>query len=156
MAQQPAVFVRPAIEQDLPQWLPLWDGYNAFYGRQGPTALSPEINRLTWSRILDANEPVHALVAERDGQLVGLAHFIYHRNTITAGPMCYLKDLFTSPAVRGQGVGRALIEALYQRAAGDGAERVYWHTHHTNSTARALYDTLADDSGFVVYRRSLT
>ncbi|MCA1325472.1 GNAT family N-acetyltransferase [Herbaspirillum sp. alder98] len=155
MEPHPAVHIRPASQQDLAQWQPLWEAYNAFYGRSGATALPADITRLTWSRILDAAEPVHALVAEREGQLLGLAHFLYHRNTILAGPVCYLQDLFTVPAARGQGVARALIEALYRRAADDGAERVYWHTHHTNSGARHLYDKLADDSGFIVYRKTL-
>jgi len=155
MASPAPTVIRAVTEHDLAQWHGLWKAYNAFYGRSGATALAPDITRLTWSRILDAAEPVHALVAERDAELLGLAHFLYHRNTILAGPVCYLQDLFTLPAARGQGVARSLIEALYRRAADDGAERVYWHTHHTNHAARALYDKLADDSGFIVYRKSL-
>ncbi|EJN08189.1 GNAT family N-acetyltransferase [Herbaspirillum sp. YR522] len=155
MDPHPAIIIRPVVAQDRAQWQPLWDAYNAFYGRSGPTALAADITDLTWSRMLDEAEPVHALVAERHGQLLGLAHFLYHRNTIMAAPVCYLQDLFTLPAVRGQGIARALIEALYRRAADDGAARVYWHTHHTNAGARQLYDKLADDSGFIVYRKSL-
>ncbi|MBP0600159.1 GNAT family N-acetyltransferase [Herbaspirillum sp. LeCh32-8] len=149
------VIIRTATREDFPQWKVLWDDYNAFYGRQGPTALPLEITQATWARIHDAGEPVHALVAERAGRLLGIAHYLYHRNTILIGPACYLQDLYTAEAARGQGVGRALIEELYRRAAADGAERVYWHTHHTNAAARRLYDTMAADSGFIVYRKSL-
>ncbi|TIP22065.1 MAG: GNAT family N-acetyltransferase, partial [Mesorhizobium sp.] len=88
--------VRPVTQQDYEQWLPLWDGYNEFYGRSGETALAGEITRMTWSRFFDAYEPVHALVAERDCKLLGLVHYLYHRSTTAIAPNCYLQDLFTS------------------------------------------------------------
>ena len=103
--------IRPVRQEDFPAWQVLWDGYNAFYGRAGDTRLATEIIRMTWSRFFDSYEPVHALVAERAGSLLGLAHFIFHRSTIHIGPLCFLQDLFTAQAARGQGVGRALIEA---------------------------------------------
>ena len=145
--------VRPVAREDYDQWLPLWDGYNAFYGRSGATALSPEITQTTWARFFDAYEPVHALVAEQDGQLVGLVHYIFHRSTTALGPNCYLQDLFTSEKARGKGVGRALINAVYERAKNAGSPRVYWLTHETNQTARELYDKVAENSGFVMYRK---
>ena len=93
--------------------------------------------------------------AERAGRVVGLVHFLYHRSTSQIAMNCYLQDLFTSPDARGGGVGRRLIEAVYERARASGAARVYWLTHNTNATARRLYDQVADDSGFVVYRKAL-
>lgn len=153
--QSADVLIRQAQPDDFAQWKILWDDYNAFYGRSGPTALPLDITNATWARIHDEAEPVHALVAESQGRLLGIAHYLYHRNTILIGPTCYLQDLFTVEAARGKGVGRALIEELYRRAAAAGAERVYWHTHHTNATARRLYDTVALDSGFIVYRKSI-
>jgi GNAT superfamily N-acetyltransferase len=110
---------------------------------------------MTWSRFIDACEPVNAMVAEKDGQLLGLVHFLYHRSTIQIEPTCYLRDLFTSESARGQGVGRALIEAVYERARAAGCPRVYWQTHESNLTAMKLYDKVADRSGFVVYRKQL-
>jgi GNAT superfamily N-acetyltransferase len=136
-------------------WVELWDGYNAFYGRHGPTALPSEITRTTWQRFFDAYEPVHCLIAERDRQLLGLAHYIFHRSTIQIAPTCYLQDLFTSVAARGRGVGRALIEAVYGRARSANCGRVYWQTHETNLQAMRLYETLAARSGFIVYRKAL-
>ena len=109
---------RPVAPQDFEQWLPLWDGYNAFYGRSGPTALSPEITAMTWARFFDAYEPVHALVAESDGELLGLAHYLFHRSTTAIEPICYLQDLFTAEAARGKGVGRALINGFTHRRSG--------------------------------------
>lgn len=147
------VTIRPVTPDDHAQWLPLWDGYNAFYGRSGPTALAPEITAMTWSRFFDAYEPVHALVAESAGRLIGLAHYLYHRSTTSIAPNCYLQDLFTAAEARGKGVGGALIEAVYQRAQAAGAPRVYWQTHETNQTAMRLYEAVADRSGFVVYRK---
>jgi ribosomal protein S18 acetylase RimI-like enzyme len=147
--------IRPVRQEDFPTWQILWDGYNAFYGREGNTRLSTEITLMTWSRFFDSYEPVHALVAQRAGSLLGLAHFIFHRSTIHIGPLCYLQDLFTAPAARGQGVARALIEAVYERARSARASRVYWMTHETNSLAMRLYDKVAEKSGFVVYRHFL-
>jgi len=148
--------IRPAVPDDFAQWHPLWLGYNAFYGRAGASALSDDITRTTWLRFHDAHEPVHALVAELNGQLVGLAHYLYHRSTTAIGQSCYMQDLFTAEAARGQGVARQLIEAVYAAAQADGAARVYWQTHESNHTAQALYDKVAERSGFIVYRKMLT
>ena len=149
------ITIRPVRREDHAAWRPLWDGYNAFYGRSGPTALAEEITAMTWSRLFDAYEPVHALVAEREGQLLGLTHYLFHRSTTQIAPNCYLQDLFTDPAARGAGVGRALIEAVYERAREAGAPRVYWQTHESNATAMRLYEQLAEKSGFLVYRKLL-
>ena len=135
------ILIRPIELSDLPQWKSLWDGYNAFYGRKGETALPEETTRITWSRFFNASEPVNALVAERAGQVVGLVHFIFHRTTISINPTCYLQDLFTLESARGLGVGRALIEEVYRRAHEAGSSRVYWLTH-------------AEKSGFIVYRKN--
>ena len=147
--------VRFVVREDYEQWLPLWDGYNAFYGRSGATALSPEITRMTWARFFDAYEPVHGLVAESNGQLLGLAHYLFHRSTTAIDPVCYLQDLFTNNAARGRGIGRALINRVYEQARLAGSSRVYWQTHQTNLTAMQLYDKVAERSGFVVYRNLL-
>src|SRR5258708_5337676 len=101
------ILVRPIQQDDLPVWTPLWDGYNAFYGREGETALAPEITSITWQRFFDPNEPVFALVAETDGNLVGLTHYLFHRSTTRIELTCYLQDLFTAEPQRGRGVGRA-------------------------------------------------
>ena len=145
--------IRSLAREDYDQWLPLWDGYNAFYGRAGDTALAPEITRTTWARFFDAYEPVHALVAEADGALLGLTHYLFHRSTTTIEPSCYLQDLFTAEAARGHGVGRALIEGVYERARAAGCSRVYWLTQETNQVARTLYDKVADRPDFLIYRK---
>ena len=149
------LLLRDVVPSDFAQWKPLWDGYNAFYGRKDQTALPQEITQRTWSRFFDAYEPMHAVVAEKHGQLIGLVHFIFHRSTITIEPSCYLQDLFTVESARGKGVGHALIQEVYDRAKVSGCSRVYWHTHETNATAMKLYDQVAEKSGFVVYRKSL-
>lgn len=112
-----------------------------------------EITRATWQRFFDAYEPVHALVAEADGQLIGLVHYLYHRSTIGIGPNCYLQDLFTAEAARGKGVGRALIEGVYDIARAAGCGRVYWHTRDSNLTAQRLYNQVAEGGGVMVYRK---
>jgi GNAT superfamily N-acetyltransferase len=147
--------IRFVAREDYDRWLPLWDGYNAFYGRSGATALSPDITRMTWARFFDAYEPVFGLVAESGGQLIGLTHYLLHRSTTAIDPLCYLQDLFTGEAARGKGVGRALINAVYEQAKRAGSPRAYWQTHETNHTAMLLYDKVAERSGFVVYRKTL-
>ncbi len=144
--------IRPATPADYAGWRPLWDGYNAFYGRSGATALAEDITAATWARFFDPAEAMEALVAEESGgRLVGLVHCIYHRSTNRLQPVCYLQDLFTDESLRGKGVGRRLIEAVYERAQQRGSTRVYWQTHETNATARALYDKLAQHAGFIIY-----
>jgi GNAT superfamily N-acetyltransferase len=147
--------IRPVRRDDFAAWKELWDGYNAFYGRSGSSALPPEVTQTTWSRFFDAYEPMHALVAAGCDKLLGLAHFLHHRSTIQVAPTCYLQDLFTTAASRGQGIGGALIQAVYERAKVAGCSRVYWQTHETNTAALKLYDKVAEKSGFVVYRRTL-
>ena len=147
--------IRPVVRADYAQWLPLWEGYNRFYGRFDATALPDAITQMTWTRFFDAYEPMHALVAEMDGRLVGLVHYLFHRSTISIAPNCYLQDLFTAEPARGKGVGRRLIEAVYEQARLAGLSRVYWLTHETNTTARRLYDAVAENSGFLVYRKAI-
>lgn len=147
------LIIRPVQRGDYALWRPLWDGYNAFYGRFGETALREEITASTWDRFFDPVEPVYALVAVDDGQLAGIAHYLFHRSTTKRESVCYLQDLFTKQELRGKGVGRALIENVCARAAEAGANRVYWHTQENNQAGRALYDTLAHHAGFIVYTR---
>jgi GNAT superfamily N-acetyltransferase len=141
--------IRSAVPADFEQWLPLWEGYNTFYERAVPT----EVTRMTWTRFFDAYEPMHAVVAEENGRLLGLVHYLFHRNTAMIAPTCYLQDLYTAAEARGKGIGQALIEAVYERAQAAGAPRVYWMTQESNTTARRLYDRVAERSGFIQYRR---
>jgi GNAT superfamily N-acetyltransferase len=143
------ITIRPLARADRAQWEPLWRGYLAFY----KTSVADEVTDVTFARFFDEAEPMHALVAERDGKIVGIVHYIFHRSTWTKGPYCYLQDLFTREDARGAGVGRKLIEAVYERAKAHGASRVYWLTQENNATARALYDKLADRPGFIQYRK---
>ena len=147
------IVIRAAAQDDFPAWQELWEGYNVFYGRVGETALPSQVTATTWARFFDADEPMHALVAERSGRLLGLAHFLFHRSTSALGPTCYLQDLFTVEEARGKGVGRALVMAVYEHAKSAGAARVYWQTHETNIVAMRLYDQIAEKSGFIVYRK---
>ena len=149
------VLVRAVTPQDYDAWKPLWDDYNAFYERTGPTALPEEVSDATWRRFFDASEPVYCIVAEREGTVVGLCHYIYHRSTARLELMCYLQDLFTAPDYRGHGIGRALIERVYEIAKEAGCKRVYWQTHVTNTPGRTLYDKVAKHFGFIVYAKDV-
>jgi len=146
-----AVVIRPLSPDERAAWEPLWQGYLAFYG----TSVPAETTATTWARLHDPAEPMHVLGALSGSDLLGIVHYIFHRSTWTVGDYCYLQDLFTVEAARGRGVGRALIEAVVDRARDAGASRVYWLTHETNAPARALYDRVADRPGFIQYRRVL-
>lgn len=145
------IAIRPLGPKDRAAWELLWAGYLAFYEASIPGA----VTETTWTRLNDPAEPMHALGAVLDGRLVGIVHYVFHRSTWTTGDYCYLQDLFTAEAARGRGAGRALIEAVYDRAGAAGASRVYWLTQEGNATARALYDKLADRPGFIQYRKLL-
>ena len=151
MPTQPPLRIRPPLQADFEAWLPLWDCYHAFYGRAGPTALPLKVTRKTWSRFFDDDDPVFALVAERDGNVVGLVHYLYHRSTIRLEGNCYMQDLFIAEHQRGQGIGRALIEGVYSAARRARIQRVFWHTQESNAAGRRLYDQMAKHSGSIVY-----
>ena len=145
------VEIKPIGPNERAAWQPLWQGYLRFY----ESSQAPEATDVLWQRLHDPKEPMHLLGAWRDGKLIGIVHYLYHRSCWTTGDYCYLQDLFVAPDVRGGGAGRALIEAVYDAADKAGASRVYWNTHETNATARVLYDKVAERSGFIQYRKLL-
>jgi GNAT superfamily N-acetyltransferase len=146
---QGAVAIRPVSPHERADWEPLWQGYLDFY----ETSVSAETTATTWARLHDPAEPMFVLGGYVESKLSGIVHYLYHRSCWTVGNYCYLQDLFVAAEARGRGLGRALIEAVYREARAAGASRVYWLTHETNATARALYDRLADRPGFIQYRK---
>jgi GNAT superfamily N-acetyltransferase len=112
-----------------------------------------ETTTVTWARLHDPAEPMYALGAYVAGRLCGIAHYLFHRSCWTIGDYCYLQDLFVAEGARNLGLGRALIMAVEERARAAGASRLYWLTHETNASARALYDRLAERPGFIQYRK---
>lgn len=138
--------VTPLAEADRPRWTELWRQYLEFYD----TTLPPETYDRTWSRLL-AGDGVHGLAARNEAGIVGITHYLFHAHCWTAGPACYLQDLFVDGGARGLGAGRALIEAVAEAARAAGADRMYWQTQHHNATARLLYDRLAKHNGFIRY-----
>jgi GNAT superfamily N-acetyltransferase len=143
------IVIRRLRSDERADWEPLWKGYLDFYKATVPKTTYDT----TWARLNDPNEPMELLGAYTRGTLAGIVHFLYHRSCWTVGNYCYLQDLFVAEHARKLGLGRALIEAVYREARAAGASRVYWLTHETNATARALYDTLADRPGFIQYRK---
>jgi GNAT superfamily N-acetyltransferase len=145
------VEVRMATPADHAAWLPLWLDYQAFYRVELPASTTAT----TWSRLLDPAEPMHCALAQADERVVGLVHYVRHRNCWSPLDSLYLQDLFTAGDMRGRGVGRALIEHVYAEAPRLGCGKVHWLTHETNRQAMALYDRVAEKSGFVQYRKNL-
>lgn len=144
-----ALRIRPLAPQDRAQWAPLWAGYLRFYRQRLPDAVTDGM----FARLADPAQQPHGLVAEADGALVGLAHYLFHPSTWSLTDICYLEDLFVDPARRGLGAGRALIEAVYAAANRAGIDRVYWMTQEYNADARALYDTLGRRTSFIRYEK---
>lgn len=143
------ILIRPVGANERAAWEPLWQGYLKFYKASVPQAAT----NTAWARLHNPNEPMFVLGAYAGGELKGIVHYLYHRSTWTAGNYCYLQDLFVDQSARGLGLGRALIEAVEAEARKAGASRVYWLTQEDNAAARALYDKLADRSGFIQYRK---
>ena len=144
--------IRAPGSTDHDGWLLLWKGYQAFY----QVVIPDDVSQVTWSRLLNPAEPMHAALAFDDAnRALGLVHWLTHRSTWTTHDSCYLQDLFVASEARGRGIGRRLIEHVYQQATVAGCARVYWLTHETNTTAMTLYDRMADRTGFVQYRRNL-
>ena len=145
------IAIRPVGKDERAAWEPLWDRYLAFY----KATLAPGASDVAWQRFHDPDEPIFALGGYVDGHLAGFAHYLFHRSTWAPKRYCYLEDLFVAESVRGRGLGRALIEAVYEKAEAAGASRVYWLTQSSNAQARALYDKVADHLGFIQYRKVL-
>ncbi|MFG1421101.1 GNAT family N-acetyltransferase [Roseixanthobacter liquoris] len=142
-----AITLRDAAPGDEARWRDLWAGYTAFY----ETDVPPDVTAHTWARILDPASPISCRLAEREGEVVGFAISVLHPGTWGHGPRCYLEDLFVDPAVRGGGVGRALIQDLVTRGRAEGWTELYWQTMANNSTARRLYDSFTSADSFVRY-----
>ncbi len=143
------IVIRPIRTDERDAWEPLWKAYQVFY----ETRLSDETNDAAWQRLHDPGEPMHALAAFVDGRMCGIAHYLFHRSFWSIGDYCYLQDLFVAPEARKRGIGRALIAAVEVKARKAGASRIHWLTQDHNHIARALYDQLAQQSGFIQYRK---
>lgn len=148
MTNMNTVTIESAELKDYASWLPLWINYQTFYR----TKISDEVTKLTWERFLTPSEPVYCAVAKYDGKIVGLVHYLFHRSTWAESNYCYLEDLFVSEEVRGQHIGKQLIEYVQQQAQKHHASRLYWHTHETNLRGQRLYDWVAQKSGMIEYR----
>ena len=152
MTTADAPMVRPLGESDRDQWAALWTKYLEFY----ETSVTPDVYETTFSRLLsDDPNSFNALVAEQDGRLVGLTHYLFHAHGWKIERVCYLQDLYADPDVRGTGVGRKLIEAVYAAADAEGAPQVYWLTQDFNIEARKLYDRIGKLTRFIRYDRVL-
>ncbi|MGL4636284.1 MAG: GNAT family N-acetyltransferase [Beijerinckiaceae bacterium] len=143
--------IRAATAADEAAWRKLWAGYIAFY--RG--SVSEDVTAATWKRLLDPVTTLHALVAERDGEVIGMTNFVFHESTWDTRPICYLQDLYVDPQARGGEAAKKLILACEEAAKAKGAFRVYWQTQEYNAPARSLYDTITPRSSFIVYRKNI-
>ncbi|MFD0917658.1 GNAT family N-acetyltransferase [Pseudahrensia aquimaris] len=134
--------------KDRDDWLALWEAYLVFY----KATLPPNVGHQTWERMIDPEGEIQGFKAvDANGVMVGMVTYLYHGTTWGPHPRCYLHDLYTLAETRGQGVGRALIEAVYEAAAADGSDQVYWLTQEFNYAGRMLYDKVAERTPFIKY-----
>ena len=151
VVQNHATQIAPLTDSNYESWLSLWQDYLTFYD----TNLPLDTSKATWQKLLDSGTPVYGFGAFKDKVLVGIVHVVLHPNTWNETDCCYLEDLYVSESIRGQGVGRALIEQVYEFASEKNCNRVYWTTQDSNQTARVLYDKLASLTDMVQYRKNL-
>lgn len=144
-----SITIRAVKASDREVWQPLWQGYQRFY----MTEISAQATDRNWQRFLDPDEQMFAAIAWRGSMAVGLVHWVFHRSTWTEGDYCYLQDLFVAKGERSGGVGRQLMQHVYQQAQEAGCSRVHWLTHESNTQAMLLYDRIGERSGFVQYRK---
>jgi GNAT superfamily N-acetyltransferase len=147
MTAKPPIEIRPLRDGDRNAWNDLWSRYLAFYD----TALPPAQHDTTFARLTGPDGSLHGRIALNDGRPVGLVHFLYHASTWVMSGTCYVQDLYTAPGHRGLGIGRALIQAVYDHAAARGVATVYSPTRDTNVTAQQLYEKVAVRTPFLVY-----
>ena len=147
-----SITIRPLTPEDRAEWARLWTGYLDYYQTSVPEAVYDS----TFARLLgDDPQDFSCLLAEVEGRPVGLVHYLFHRHNWKIENVCYLQDLYADPSVRGQGVGRALIEAVYAAADANGTPAVSWLTQDFNETARRLYDRVAQVTPFIRDNRKL-
>jgi GNAT superfamily N-acetyltransferase len=140
--------IRAIEEKDKDQWLKLWAGYLEFY----KSTISPEQTELTWKRLINNELKMFGFVAESEEGVIGFTHCLFRPSTWTETDYCYLEDLFVNPNIRGKGVGRSLMDKVFELAKEKKSKRVYWTTQEFNKTARVLYDSITPVSEFVQYR----
>jgi len=146
-----AVEVRLLRADERDAWQVLWKGYQEYY----EVNLDDTTDSL-WERLMadDPDGPI-CLVAEDSGKLLGLVQYLFHGTTWSPKERIYLHDLYTVPASRGQGVGRKLIEAVYDAGRERGCDQVYWMTQDFNKAGRALYDNVANLTPFIKYMKKV-
>lgn len=145
------ILIRPIGAADEAGWRGLWRAYLAFY----QTELPEPVHATTFARLISGRpNEYRGLLAVQDGRAVGLAHYLFHRSCWSVEDTCYLQDLYAAPEVRGAGIGRRLIEAVYAAADAHGAGSVYWMTQEFNHTARRLYDRIGVKTPFIEYNRA--
>ncbi len=149
-AAGPGVVIRPVEARDEDAWRGLWADYLTFYEAELPEAVTAS----TFARIT-SDDPLtmRGLLLEVDGRAAGLVQYVMHRTCWKDERVTYLQDLYARPELRGRGLGRALIGAVYDRADAAGAPAVYWLTQAFNATARRLYDRIGVLTPFIEYDR---
>ncbi|MFZ1726713.1 MAG: GNAT family N-acetyltransferase [Albidovulum sp.] len=151
MTRPDNLLIRPLTAADEADWRRLWRGYLDYY----ETTLPEDVYATTFARLLSGDKGEYrGLIADLGGTPVGLAHYLFHRTCWSVGDTCYMQDLFADPSVRGLGIGRALIEAVYAAADNEGAASVYWMTQNFNKVARRLYDRIGVKTPFIEYNRA--
>jgi GNAT superfamily N-acetyltransferase len=147
------VHIEPVSQGQLETLLPLIAAYQRFYE---VAEIDEERNRTFFSRFLSPGEGGMLLGAWCGGELVGYACLYWSFTSLVPAETVLMNDLYVDPAVRSQGIGRALIEAGAAVARERGAARLTWMTAQDNKAAQRLYDTTgAEPSPSIEYELPL-
>ena len=143
-----SVSVRNLDKKDHYQWEKIWTDYLSFY----KTTVSDQVYKTSFQRLISNDlREYQGIVAELNEEIVGLSHYLFHRNLWSTQDTCYLSDLYVVPEMRGKGIARKLIHKVVQHAKDCGVKGRYWNTQETNYKGRMLYDQVAKKAPFIVY-----
>jgi ribosomal protein S18 acetylase RimI-like enzyme len=131
-----------AAPDEAPVVAALLGGFRDHLGYDAPddAALQGSVDR-----IIGRDDAEYLLAGE--GEPVGVAQVRYRWSVWWTAEDCWLEDLFVRADARGTGVGRALTEAVLERAAARGCRRVELDVNSENPAALALYRSLGFETG---------
>lgn len=92
--------------------------------------------------LFDTRPAAEALVAERDGTLVGYALFFHNYSTFLGRRGLYLEDLYVQPSQRGTGLGTAMLRQLAALAVERRCARFEWSVLDWNQPAIDFYEKM--------------
>jgi GNAT superfamily N-acetyltransferase len=92
--------------------------------------------------LFGARPSAEAIVAERDGAMIGYALFFHNYSTFLGRRGLYLEDLYVQPAQRGSGLGKMMLRYLAALAVERQCGRFEWSVLDWNQNAIDFYEKM--------------